>query len=188
MPIPPPIPKAVRQLLAELELLSHGSTTAWNPTGGTGDDVVVPFGESDPPHLRLRARYLAQTADAGRARVVEEMRVTLRGHRGVSVDRSVVVGESREAEDARILQTGEDFSAEEVARRFNCTPTRVRRLRLADGRDVERGRRSAPAAPVADAAGQALRMKANGMSERQIALVLGQHRTTVTRWLKKAEI
>ena len=186
--ISPPIPKAVRQLLAELELLSHGSTTAWNPTGGSTDDAVVPYGESNPPHLRLRSRYLEQTDDAGRAGVVDEMRTTLRGQRGVGVDRSAVVGETREDQDARILQSGEDFSPEEVARRFDCTPTRVRRLRLADGRDVERGRRHAPGAPGEDGATEAQRMKANGMSERQIALALGRHRTTVTRWLKKAEI
>jgi hypothetical protein len=183
------IPKEVRQLLAELELLSHGSTTAWNPTGGgsAAEDAGIPHGESNPPHLRLRAQYLEQADDAGRERVVEEMRTTLRGRRGPTADRGAVTGETRAEEDARILQSGEGFDVLDVARRFDCTSSRVRRLRLADGRDAERGHRVDQQAGDDDAQ-RARRMKAQGMSERQIALALGRHRTTVTRWLKKSEI
>jgi hypothetical protein len=182
------IPKAVRQLLAELELLSHGSTTAWNPAGGgsAADDAGIPHGERNPPHVQLRARYLEARDDAGRDRAVEAMRTTLRGRRGPGADRVAATGETRAEEDARILQSGEGFDADEVARRFACTPTRVRRLRLTDGRDAERGHHAAEHAGDDDAQ-RARSMRARGMSERQIALALGRHRTTVTRWLKKSE-
>lgn len=182
------IPSHVRLLLAELELLSHGSTASWNPAGGQGgDDAPAPFGEQRPPHVEMRAAYIAETTPDGQRRVVGRMHAVLREYRGVGVDRSLVVGESRDDEDRRICREGEGFTLDEVALRFRCTPTRVRRARIAEGRDVVFGRRpDSAAAAIEDPAGEARRMKANGMSERQIAFALGQHRTTVSRWLKKA--
>lgn len=175
------IPRHVRQLLAELELISHGSTQSWNSAGGHGDsEQALPYGESNPPHLWLRALYLEHRS----LWVVTLMRDALREAHG-QVDRSHVVGETREQEDNRILQT--KGTADEVALRFNCTKTRVRRLRLAKGHDemgykVEVGLPDVELLPAAEA----VRMAGNGMSERQIAFALGEHRTTVTRWLKRA--
>lgn len=187
-----PIPASVRLLLADLELLSHGSTASWNPAGGPGNErAALPFGESDPPHLSLRVKYLEATTDERRRQVVKMMHEAIREFRGFGVDRSRVVGETTEQQDARICREGEGFSAQEVARRFNCTPTRVRRVRLADGRDVDLGRKPASAeaeanAETGDPAAEAARMRANGMTVRQIAFALGVPKSTVSDWLKAA--
>lgn len=187
------IPTAVRLLLAELELLSHGSTASWNSAGGHDADetVTAPFGESHPPHLELRAEYVRADTDAGRARVVARMHAVLREHRGVGVDRSRVVGEARQDETTRILREGEGFTPGEVALRFRCTPTRVRRVRLATGRDATLGRLvedEPPIAPGDDTAAieAAMRMKSRGMSVRLIGMELGRPKSTISDWLQRS--
>lgn len=183
----PHIPTNVRLLLSQLELLSHGSTASWNPAGGHTEPAALPFGENDPPHLRLRARYLAADSDEARTRAVNMMNKTLREFRGTGVDRSKVVGETREQEDARIVREGNGFTADEVALRFNCTPTRVRRVRLAAGRD-DVGRE--PARPDATdvPAVEAVRMRSNGMTIRQIAFALSVPKSTINDWLHTAKL
>lgn len=181
------IPTTVRLLLAELELISHGSTQSWNSAGGAHGDstAVLPFGESNPPHIYLRDLYLTQTTDRGRNSVVGKMRAALKAARG-HIDRSHVIGETREDEDARIIKQGAGFTPDEVANRFHCTPTRVRRVRLAAGRRPDTGA-SIHAQPVAeDARIEALRMKGQGMTERQIAMALKQPKSTVHDWVKAA--
>lgn len=181
--------REMRYLLTQLELLSHGSTQAWNSAGGHGDSPnALPFGESNPPHLVFRDLYLAQPDDVGRGLVIEDARGELKRLRGHGIDRSHVVGETLEAENGRILAEGAGFTADEVARRFKCTPTRVRRLRLAAGHGIEDG--AAPvgvvSAEVVDARAEALRMKSQGMTERQIALALRKPKSTVHDWLQAA--
>lgn len=181
------IPQPIRLLLAELELISHGSTQSWNSAGGSHSEstAVLPYGESAPPHLVLRDLYIAQTTDHGRRTIVTRMRTALREARG-RVDRSHVVYETREQEDARIVKQGEGFTDHEVAFRFNCTPSRVRRARLAAGVNPETGKPALPAHEAADQRTEAQRMKADGMSVRQIAMVLGRPPATVGDWVKAA--
>lgn len=180
------LPSAVRQILAELELISHGSTQSWNSAGGHGESTaVLPYGESNPPHVYLRELYVAQTTDPGRARVVTRITLALREARG-QIDRSHVVGETREHEDARMIKQGEGFTPEEVANRFNCTPSRVRRARLAAGRSQDTGKAIHTATDADDGRIEALRMKDQGMSVRQIAMVLSQPKSTVYDWVKAA--
>src|SRR5438045_3354325 len=65
------------QLLAELELLPHGKVRNYNPSARGSERDPRPQGESNPPHIVLRAEYLAQTSDHGRhtvyLRVVDEL-------------------------------------------------------------------------------------------------------------------
>lgn len=184
------IPGPVRALLAQLELISHGSTASWNPGGGHSEPAALPFGESRPPHITLRERYLEQADDEGRARVVKDMQRELEHARGY-VDRSHVVGETRHQETLRIIKEGEGFTPAEVALRFRCTPTRVRQVRLAVGRDAELGRETEPDATAdpddeTTAIEAALRMKRRGMSVRLIGMELGKPKSTINDWLRKA--
>jgi hypothetical protein len=182
----PETPRHVRQLLAELELIAHGSCQAWNSAGGHGESTtVLPFGELHPPHITLRILYIEQHTDAGRSSVVKAMEDELEAVRG-HVDRSHVVGESREDEDKRIVKQGEGFNADEVALRFNCTPTRVRRARLAAGRSPRDGTAPRASVEVEDGQTEALRMKAQGMSVRAIAMVLVLPKSTIHDWVKAA--
>lgn len=181
------IPQHVRLLLAELELISHGSTQSWNSAGGAHGDntAVLPYGESNPPHVYFRDLYLTQTTDEGRQRVVGKICGALREARG-HIDRSHVVGETREQEDTRIISQGEGFTADEVAHRFNCTPSRVRRARLAAGRSQHDGKPTQGSLTVTDGRIEALRMKEQGMSVRAIAMVLNTPPSTVGDWVKAA--
>ncbi len=172
------IPPEVRQLFAELELLSHGTTQSWNSTGShTTDRAIIPPGESKPPHVTFRLSYLAASSDSARSLVVKEAGEELERFRGHGIDRSHVVGESQEQQNARLLKEGAGEPPSRVALVFHCTPTRVRRLRLAAGFNTETGR---PTTPVAtDLAVEARRLRDAGMSVRAIALALGKPKSTV---------
>lgn len=186
------LPTHVRLLLAELEMLPHGSTASWNPTGGGEGDDPRPPGCGNPPHLELRARYLKAETDADRGEAVAAMKRTLREYRGAGVDRSRVVGETRHDESLRILAEGEGFTPKEVALRFRCTPTRVRQLRLAADRDAELGHLVEPEAIAPEDDDDALiaaarRMKGRGMSVRLIGLELGRPKSTISDWLQPSK-
>jgi hypothetical protein len=173
----------MRQVLAELELISHGSTQSWNSAGGgkdSEDSTTAPPGEMHPPHLEYLHLWDQAVDDQARALIRKEAEALLESIRGHGIDRSRVVGESLEQEDARILAEGKDFPVEEVARRFHCTPTRVRRVRLAAEQEAFEAARAAEA----DAAAEARRMEANGLTQRQIALTMDRPRRTIRRWLE----
>lgn len=69
-----------RQLLAELELVSHGTTQAWNPSGGghNAERPAFPPGEPKPPHIALRARLNAALTQTQVDRVCTAAREALR--------------------------------------------------------------------------------------------------------------
>jgi hypothetical protein len=184
--------RTMRAVLLDLSMISHGTTQSFNAGGGGGGGGDQLQGCSGAEHLHWAAKYERAADDTERRSVVKGAETELARLRGRDVDRSRVVGETREEEDARIVHVGEGFTADEVATRFKTTPTRVRRARLAAGREVEHGRKPgaapAPASALTDeaAAREAARMKSQGMSERQIALVLARPKSTVHDWVKAA--
>lgn len=126
------VPTYVRQLAAELELLSHGACTSWNPAGGAGvPDSRPPSGDSNPPHLQMLADW-DRRGDVVLAHWLE----VLKQHKGGG--RARPEGKS---EREIVLDAGEGHSASDVADRFRLTPTMVRRWRTADGRHAETGRK-----------------------------------------------
>jgi hypothetical protein len=50
-----------RQVLAELELISHGKATSWDSSGAGETTAVLPQGESRPPHEYWRHQFQAAT-------------------------------------------------------------------------------------------------------------------------------
>lgn len=177
---------AMRQVLAELELTSHGSTQSWNSSGhGGGDsDKVYPFGDQFPPHIEWRERYERAITDDARQRVVDDAGRALRE----IIRRAKVTPTSGESEGefaARVISTGRGFGVGEVATAMRCTPTRVRRIRLAGGVSLEFGLAlSAP--PATDAERRARTLGEQGMSERQIIMLTGLTKWRVRRVLGKA--
>jgi hypothetical protein len=134
------LPAYVHQLYLELALLSHGSTTSWNPAGGSSiPDSRPPSGESKPPHEAMLADW-----DAHGDRVLEKWSDVLKQHKGGG--RARPEGKS---EREIVLDAGEGHSARDVADRFRLTPTMVRRWRTADGRHAETGRKvdAGPSSP-----------------------------------------
>lgn len=171
-----------RQILAEMELLSHGSVTAYNSSGRGESDVVVPQGEAHPPHIEFAARYEQERDDERRRRVLEEARRYLQDWKR----RTSPVVDDGSSEDDWIVRDGEGYEAEQVARKFNTTVSRVRKLRMADDRDTEFGLPSRFAPRLAATPDRIRNLADQGCTERQIAFQVGVSKSTVRRALGKA--
>jgi hypothetical protein len=170
----------MRQLLAEMTLLSYGTVQSWNASGGS-ESPGRPGGEAwplaDKWHAEFQRNPSRETLDAARAELVAWKR------------RAAPAEGDGSTEDDWVLRDGEGFSAEQVARKFNRTPSMVRRLRLANGRESEfglsaslpRGRERVP-----DARARVVNLAGQGCTLKQIELQTGVPRETVRRWMKEA--
>lgn len=176
----------MRGILLRLELLSYGSTQAWNPSGGHSgepDDRIITLVlvHDQPPHIHYRDQYAAQTTPADRAKVIEEARLELKhwtGHERPRIEGKTLV--------ELILEDGEGWEPQIVAQRFGVDAAFVRRKRMIAGYDTETGKPSTKTTEPADRLERARDLRQRGMSTRQIALILGCHQTQVMRWIKKA--
>lgn len=156
-------PAYVRQLAAELELLSHGACVSWNPAGGHGiPDSRPPSGDVHPPHLQMLADW-----DKHGDRVLDKWLETLKAWKGGGTQRP-----EGKSEREIVLEAGEGYAPADVADRFRLTATMVRKWRAQDGRNVETGRRVAM----------------NGRTQQQIAEALGVSQPTVHRLLKNEKV
>lgn len=133
--------RQIRLVLANLELLSHGTTASWNPSGGRSAEssAVGPPGDSRPPHLIYRARFDKAVSDDERRQVLrqaEDELLRLRGgnHRPAAVSRT-----DAEILADQILEEGRGSTPAEVSQRYRCTPGHVRRVRMHNGRNSETG-------------------------------------------------
>lgn len=174
--------RRMRQVLLRLELLSHGSTQAWNSSGshaGEPDDGVVALvcrGEP-PPHEHWRAVYERQRSDEGRLAVLCSARAELRAW-----TRRAAPPASGKSLVELLIEDGEGHDARAVAERFGVAPSYVRRCRVRAGRDSEDGRvLGGCALDAGERARRARELRARGLTLRQIALHLGCSLDTVRR-------
>jgi len=173
---------AMRQVLAELELTSQGSTQSWNSSGHGGgeSDKVYPFGDQFPPHIEWRERYERATTDDARQQVIDDAGRALRG----IIRRTKVTPGREETEKqfaARVISTGRGFGVGEVATAMRCTPTRVRRIRLANGVSLDFG-----LTLTVDVEQRCRDLEGRGMTERQIGMLTGLAKSRVRRVLGRA--
>jgi hypothetical protein len=128
-----------RPLLANLELVSSAPTQRLGAvvTGGRTWEHSQPPGESHPlwEHFSERLRG-AETLPAGLA-IIAEMTDALTYARRRPM--ATVTGETADDLAERIIEDGEDWAPSDVALAMRCTPTFVRRARLAHNRDPESG-------------------------------------------------
>lgn len=187
------LPLELRQILAELELLSHGTTANLAPTGAAsdGEGDGCPPGERWPPHLKWREQWEGATDDDGRRAVLRGARAELHAltHRA----EVKVRGETEAELEERIVKDGAGWSVEEVATRMRCTPTFVRKARLKDGKSIKTGEDPASARPVAavqpttsEQRERIRRLAHLECSERTIAAQVGVSKSTVRRIMGKA--
>lgn len=160
-----------RQVLLDLELTSTARAQAIVPVVSCSPpSSTAPCGD-DTPATYWRARFGdARDDDEARA-LVEQARAELRAirRRAFAPMRYETADELAE----RVVVEGEGVDALHVAIALRCTPTFVRRARLAQGRDPEFGR-------VVDL--DVLEPRAlldAGLSVRQAAAVLGVPRSTL---------
>jgi hypothetical protein len=181
-----PMPRHFRQTLAELELVSHGTTTRYNPSGGTSDnDTGKPAGESRPPHLHWQEKWHATPADK-RGRVEQDAADDLKALRGHNLTdphqrASLTV-------DQRVLDAA-GYAAEHVAQSLGLAANHVRRIRQRAGQDPETGHVAHPATRetlTETTETRVIELHAQGFTYRQISTVVSVSKSTVERIIKKA--
>lgn len=160
--------RQMRQVLAELELISHGTTSTWGASGGDADRDPRPRGgDLHPPHDTHRAHYAAALTDTDRDHAIREARAELHA---IRVRQAREVREESPAEfDTRARRALADgWTVEQVATAMRVTPTRIRRAQ----------------AGASELQVQALAK--DGMTVRGIAMRLGLSKSEVHRMLKRA--
>ena len=174
------VDREMRSVLAQLELLSHGKAMNWNPTARGESDDARPFGEQHPPHEVFRKRWVEAPAHK-RPDVLREAREALDTWKGV--------GRAQQAqewdEEGWIIKDGQGFDAVSVARQFNTSAERVRKLRIAHGREADFGMEYRAPEPV-DTDAKVLELFGKGMSTRAIALIVRKPKSEVQRIKQRA--
>ena len=168
----------MRQILAEMELLSYGSTANWEPATSSGERTYgIPPGCSFAAHDLWRRRYESATY---KVRVVERAREALEAMRK---QKRLEVEPETEAElEARIVSEGVGWGLQDIANHCRVTPKMARRARERLNVDVETGKPcKAPRRPLTERQLQAQALKARGLTLKQIGVFLGVDTATVSR-------
>jgi hypothetical protein len=185
----PSIEQQMRTVLGALEMLSHGTTSQWNASGGGGvpDSKLLADDESktpDAPHVYWRQRF-DEAEKHKRERVVQAAIAELRTWRGYGKQARKDLPSDAQILDSRILEA-EGWSCAEVAVRLRCTETRVRKIRLANDRMVMDGAKVTPIADHVEDKERVTELASRGLTERQIGLLTKLPKTTIRRLLKRA--
>ena len=190
----------IRSILAQMEMLAHGTITNYSPTGGGGvPDSKPPTGDGKPPHEHWRKRWEravyddleeehreATTITRHRQRVIEKAQADLDGYRKRAEGK--IIGETEGELEARIVREGEGWTVEQVAQHCRCTPTFARKARLKAGRSVVTGKAPKDMAIDRDddLRSRALKLKREGVSGRGIRLILGIGGSKLDQLLREA--
>ncbi len=175
-----------RQVLAELELLPHGTITNYNASGSGEADTREPTGESRPPHLVWRREWEASGDEDGRERALRGARAELTAFREGQHMADIDL-ETEEQFAERVAQEGEGWTADEVALKCKCTPTFVRRARIKDGRDATTGIKLDDEHPLpVNKMEEARRLLARGLTVRQVSMFTQIPKSTVQDLKKRA--
>jgi hypothetical protein len=172
--------RAMRRILARLELVSHGSVQAWNASGGHSgepDDRIVALiarGTERYPHELYREAYNLADTDKDRAMVLEQAAAELK-----SIIKRASAGNATLSFDDLVIEDGQGYSVAMAAHHFNVSSAFIRRVRVRRGRDPEDGRQPVE---VVDRAARARELRAQGLSTREIALMVGTNLKQVWRW------
>jgi transposase len=183
-----PVTGKMMQVLAEMEMLAHGTTQAWNPSGtGFAGAREFPPGELYPPHLWWAQEWARALLKEPVYEAALDVLQSWRRH------------EWRESEslslEQLVVQDGEGYSVEMVAQRYGISEPHVRRIRAKNGRRTEDGSRRDGAKavelgkmPADRRLAEVERMKAQGVSNRAIAWKLGVDEITVRRDLRLLKV
>jgi hypothetical protein len=138
--------RTIWQILAELELISHGKTSTWNPSGRSpnADRDPRPQGETNPPHIHYRLEYQAQWTDHGQAQWTDHGREQVRQNaekelREITHSRARAVPEEPAiVRNARIAAyESQGWTWQDIANAENSTPTEVKKAAAAHRATVD---------------------------------------------------
>lgn len=177
------IDREARQIFAQLEMTSNGTTYGWHSSGGGKSGSRDPVsGDPNPAHVTYRERYIRAPTDVERDRVLGQARDELRRLQG-RYKRPEAKGESPKQWRSRMVREGAGFDDAVVARTFNTTAKVVRAVRLeakcwpATGRPID---------STVDGRTTVVELHAQGVSLSQIqGAVTGLSRSTIHRLVRK---
>jgi hypothetical protein len=173
--------REVRQVLAELELVSHGKCQSFNASGRPAEGHARPFGDPYPEFIVFRDRF---EREGYSDRLLQEARDTLKELRKRQAVRPK--GESQADIESRAVLEGAGWDRKTAAVAFGLLPSRLGRVRAMAGRDVESGH---PLGVLpSERAQMALRLSQAGWSQQRIAQVLATSQPTVCRLLRVAKV
>lgn len=171
--------QAMRRVLAELELLSHGKVTSYNPSGHGEADSREPTGENAPPHLEYAQRW--------REHPTENTLTAARDHLAAWKKRATPLPDTdMPSLEEMVIEEGENYAADQVAAKFGIAPARVARIRLKHDREAAFGLKTTMTPPTTATKEQRVVMlTSQGLSSRQVADQVGLHKTQVLRILAR---
>ncbi len=181
------LPHQARQILARLELVSSGTTQAFNSSGRAAERDPRPSGwtpapqEPEPLHLFYRAKMTAEPAriDHWIREAEQALEQVVKGNRTVIEIKPELPHQRR----ARMLRDGEGESVQVVALAFRCSHKEVIDTRRDADRDTSTGRRLVPVA-VPDVS-EAVRLRVLGWSFREVERRTGVKRSTLHRHMRE---
>jgi DNA-directed RNA polymerase specialized sigma24 family protein len=182
------LPLEMRQVLAELELLSHGSTQSFAAAPGAGSDKSYgrPPGDEHPPHLHWRNQWKRASDEDRRSEVLRHAKADLAAHRKGDMSRVQVMVESRDELEKRVVREGKGWSVQETALHCRVTPTFVRKARLRAAADAAVDAQDELATVPVDKRERCLHLAAGGHTERGIAMLTKLPKSTVRRLIGRA--
>jgi hypothetical protein len=169
------IRRAAKPVLVRLMLISNAPVMRLGSVRGMNGahESSRPPGESypDAEHFAFRLECASTVAEA-RAAYIEARAALMRALR-----RPMAPGTTETLEEymERAVNDGEGWTAEDAADALRCTPTFLRRLRLAAGRDPETGLLP----PTSDPWALARQLHDGGRSVRTISALTGIPRSTL---------
>lgn len=175
----------MRTVLLRLEMLSHGATQAWNPSGGHSgepDDRVVTMvlRHDEPPHLKWKRIYRVTLGADAKEQVVKDAAKELEEW----CKRPAAPAGSKSFVEI-MIEDGDGYEPQIVAQRYGVDIAYVRRQRARAGRDTETGRKLAPVDESSDRPAKARELRRRGMSTRQIAFILSVSQSAVMNWTRR---
>lgn len=189
----------MREVLRELELISHVPASGYQPTGRSRSSDE-PLGGSRPPgdhghtyyaqaygppfHPRS-GRHPGCITDSQRAHVIENALLEVDHLKG-RTERPEPVEESAAQLEERMVREGEGFPADEVAVRFRTGVSRVRRVREAAGREPAFGRllEHESGLSTEDRRRRVRELRAENLPLSSIARIVGVDKGTVSKDLR----
>jgi hypothetical protein len=119
--------REARTLIAQVELISHGSVQAWDSSGGhSAEKPLLPAGEPNPPHIALRAQLAQAQTQSQVDKVTQKAREALTAARYTPRNTALLIHGTKEWREAIGL---DKRIAEEVAEDYGITVRHVHRLR-----------------------------------------------------------
>lgn len=172
----------MRRVLARMALIQYGKTASLNSSGGRS--------ENPDPRPRGEGWTLADHwASEWASRPTHETVESARGELEAWLKRATPASDDGSDFEQWVIDDGEGYAVAQVAGKFGIAETRVRRLRIKNGRESEfglpvnmpQGRERVP-----DARERVENLTRQGCTLRQIEMQTGVKRETARRWMRDA--